>query len=127
MTLRDGDRPRIDPLRYGVAQGDVSTGMGNELAFLRLRYKEPNVTQSKLIEQVIATESVVNDISKTSAHYRFSAAVAGFGQLLRGAQHSGSFDYAAVKKLANGARGRDEYGYRGEFIRLVNLASGLSQ
>ncbi|HEA25631.1 MAG TPA: DUF3520 domain-containing protein, partial [Ectothiorhodospiraceae bacterium] len=129
VTLVDGDRPRIDPLRYGAAQAEVSagTGTGNELAFLRLRYKEPDAAQSKLIEQVIATESVVNEINKTSDRYRFSAAVAGFGQLLRGAQYSGSFDYAAVKNLAQRARGQDEYGYRGEFIRLVNLAFGLSR
>jgi len=127
VTLVDGDHPRIDPLRYGAVQAEVSAGTGNELAFLRLRYKEPDAAQSKLIEQVIATESVVNEINKTSDRYRFSAAVAGFGQLLRGAQYSGSFDYAAVKNLAQGARGQDEYGYRGEFIRLVNLASGLSR
>jgi len=126
VTLVDGDRPRIDPLRYGTTQAEADAGKGNELAFLRLRYKEPDAAQSKLIEQMIATESVVNEINKTSERYRFSAAVAGFGQLLRGAQHSGNFDYAAVKKLAQSARGRDEYGYRGEFIRLVNLASGLS-
>lgn len=127
VTLVDGDRPRIDPLRYGTAKEVTSAGRGNELAFLRLRYKAPDATKSKLIEQVIATDTVVNDIGKTGENYRFSAAVAGFGLLLRGAQYSGNFDYAAVKKLAQGARGRDEYGYRGEFIRLVNLAAGLSR
>lgn len=126
VTLIDGDRSKFDLLRYGSAKEVASVSKGNELAFLRLRYKAPAATKSKLIEQVIATKSVINDIGKTSEKYRFSAAVAGFGQLLRGAQHSGNFDYAAVKKLAQSARGRDEYGYRGEFIRLVNLASGLS-
>jgi Ca-activated chloride channel family protein len=126
VTLVNSDQPRIDPLRYQREERTVQDNNTSELAFLRLRYKAPDGDRSKLIEQVIGTESIIHDLNQTSDNYRFSAAVAGFGQLLRGGQHTGQFDYAAVKQLANGARGQDEFGYRGEFVRLVNLASSLS-
>ncbi|MCW8827238.1 MAG: VWA domain-containing protein [Gammaproteobacteria bacterium] len=126
VTLANSDQPRIDPLRYQREERTSDENNTDEIAFLRLRYKEPDADHSKLIEQVISHESITHNINQTSDNYRFSAAVAGFGQLLRGGQYTGQFDYAAVKQLASGARGQDEFGYRGEFVRLVNLASGLS-
>ena len=56
---------------------------------------------------------------------RFAAAVAGFGQLLRGGRHTGNFGYDDVLALARGARGADPHGYRGEFLTLVGLARSL--
>ena len=55
-----------------------------------------------------------------------AAAVAGFGQLLRGGKYMESFGYDDVRSLANGARASDNFGYRGEFVTLVNLAQSLS-
>lgn len=126
VTLVDGDRPTIDPLRYQREETGNTNANQSEMAFLRLRYKDPDATRSKLIEQVITTDSISENIDETSNNYRFSSAVAGFGQLLRGGDHMGEFDYEAVKQLARGARGLDNFGYRGEFVRLVNLAGGLS-
>jgi Ca-activated chloride channel family protein len=124
ITLVEGEQPRLDPLRY---RHTVEKGSGNvsEIAFLRLRYKAPNGERSKLIEQALHTRSIIDDLSRTSDSYRFSAAVAGFGQLLRGGRYTEAFDYDAVAELARGARGEDEFGYRGEFQRLVKLASSL--
>jgi len=56
---------------------------------------------------------------------RFAVAVAGFGQLLRGGRYTGGWDWQAVRELAAGARGPDSFGYRGEFLRLVDLAASL--
>ena len=53
---------------------------------------------------------------------RFAAAVAAFGQLLRGGRHTGGYAYDDVIALAQGARGEDSFGYRAEFINLVRLA-----
>ena len=61
----------------------------------------------------------------TSERYRFAAAVAGFGQLLRGGNCTVTFGYHDVLALARGARGDDAYGYRGECLQLVNLAASL--
>ena len=56
---------------------------------------------------------------------RFAAAVAGFGQLLKGGKYTGNFNFAGVAKLAQSARGEDRFGYRDEFLSLVNLAQSL--
>ena len=61
----------------------------------------------------------------TSDRFRFSASVAGFGQLLRGGKFTDNYQYADVLELARNARGSDSFGYRGEFISLVNLAKTL--
>ena len=65
-------------------------------------------------------------LADTSETFRFSAAAAGFGQLLRGGEHTGDFGYAGVLDLAAGARGRDPFGYRGEFLGLVRTANELA-
>lgn len=116
---------KIDPLRYGAQKRHLKQH-GNELALLRLRYKQPEAQQSKLIEQPVMASSMIKKLANTSERYRFAAAVAGYGQLLRGGQHLDSFDYQSVLELARNARGKDNYGYRGEFIKLVNLSHSLS-
>ncbi len=68
---------------------------------------------------------MVRDLGQASEDYRFAAAVAGFGQILRGGKYTGDFSYPEVLALARGARGADPFGYRGEFLQLANLASSL--
>jgi len=52
----------------------------------------------------------------------FAAAVAGFGQLLRGDPYLQQFGYDAVLALGEATRGTDRFGYRSEFLNLVRLA-----
>lgn len=119
-----GDKGRFDPLRYGESKS-ADAGKNGELAFLKLRYKEPQGSKSKLISQPIQTSGIIDNLGKTSDNFRFSAAVAGFGQLLRGGRYTGEFGYKDAAELARNARGEDRFGYRGEFLRLVNLADSL--
>jgi len=125
ITLVGSDGGRIDPLRYESAPS-VGTGRKAEVAFLRLRYKAPDGEVSKLIERPIAQADLERDLSTTSERYRFAAAVAGFGQLLRGGKYTERFGYSDVLSLARASRGADPFGYRGEFIALVGLAQTLS-
>jgi len=125
ITLTDSDSRAIDALRYEKQLG-AAVSHTDEVANLRLRYKAPAASRSKLIEQLIKTSDIKNHLADSSKRYRFSAAVAGFGQLLRGGRYSKKFTYADVLELARQARGKDAYGYRGEFISLVNLAGSLS-
>jgi Ca-activated chloride channel family protein len=53
---------------------------------------------------------------------RFATAVAGFGQILRGAVNVEDFSFDDVTEVARGARGEDAFGYRAEFLQLVRLA-----
>lgn len=125
ITLVENQYRAIDALRYSDARSKRESYTG-ELAHLRLRYKQPTGSNSKLIEQVIKTSDIETQLASNSERFRFSAAVAGFGQLLRGGKYTEDFALDDVLALARKSRGEDAFGYRGEFISLVNLANSLS-
>jgi len=122
ISLVGGKGQSIDPLRYGMEK--VPAGNRDELAWLRLRYKLPGNETSQLIEQPLKT-SEIKAPGNTSADFRFAAAVAAFGQQLRGGKYTGTLGYDDILTLARAARGQDRFGYRGEFIALVSLATSL--
>jgi Ca-activated chloride channel homolog len=97
----------------------------DELLTLKLRYKDPKESKSKLIEKVI--EKKVIPSKKTSNNFKFSSAVAGFGMLLRDSKYKGNLTYDSVLVLAKSAKGKDEEGYRAELISLIENALLLSQ
>jgi Ca-activated chloride channel family protein len=114
----------VDPSRYQpVATQEVNPG---EFALLRIRHKAPGGDASKLIETPITRAAEIDAGDVASQETRFAAAVAGFGQLLRGGRHTGSFSYDDVIALAQGAKGDDPFGYRAEFINLVRLAKSAA-
>jgi len=125
IALADSEGQSLDPLRYRQ-QGEQSGSNTEELAFLKLRYKEPAADESLLLERALMLADIETDIANSSDNYRFSAAVAGLAQLLRGNTQTGNLDYDTVLSLAQSAKGEDEFGYRGEFIQLVRNAQALS-
>jgi Ca-activated chloride channel family protein len=125
ITLNSSKGKRIDALRYGI-NSESGNRHSDEIALLRLRYKQPDGDTSKLIESMIQTADVELKLTDTSDNFRFAASVAAFGQLLRGRRYTENFDYDAVLELARNARGQDPFGYRGEFVSLVNLAKSLA-
>lgn len=124
LTLK-GNSSSVDPLRYGREQASSRRPSG-ELAFLRLRYKAPDGDVSRLIEWPLYRRDVKSSLAQATPEFRFVAAVAAFGQQLRGGKHTGTMSYADIAQLAVKSRGADHFGYRGEFLRLVNLAQSLS-
>jgi Ca-activated chloride channel family protein len=124
LALVGSDSPWIDPLRYVKARSS-KPGSTDELAYVRLRYKAPVGDRSRLTEQPVRTDVIVA-LDEAGDEFRFAAAVAAFGQLLRGGEYVGSYGFDDVAKLATGARGVDPFGYRGEFLGLVRLADSLS-
>ena len=124
ITLQDSAAKSVDTLRYG--EQTTTSKKSNELAFLRLRYKQPNASTSQLIEKVIAKKSIIDSVDSTSDNFRFAAAVAAFSQSLRGSHYLQNFNYRDIRKLASHARGADPFGYRGEFLQLIGLAESLN-
>ena len=105
-------------LRY-QSQELNEKGKGNELGFLKIRYKDPKVKDAKSVE---ITEPLVFNkkaLKETSTDYRFAASVAEFGILLRDNSNKANATYGQVIELAEGAIGKDPEGYRKEFVRLV--------
>ena len=111
-----------DPLRYGSGGQDQQTASGDELAFVKIRYKLPGEKDSKLITQPVKAADALTTIDAAPQDARFATAVAAFGQLLRGGQYTGSYSYDDVIALAQGAKGADPFGYRAEFINLTRIA-----
>ena len=114
--------------RYGTSAAAApaaraAPGHEDELGVLRLRYRTPAGAVAP--EIAVTLHRPTNATGAASDDLRFAAAVAAFGQQLRGGKYLGSFGYAQIESLAAGARGSDRFGYRGEFLRLVKLADAL--
>lgn len=124
LTLNGAKKRRIEALRYGQ-EAQASTRLADELGELRIRYKLPDADSSTRLA-VPFTRQQLKPLADTSADYRFAAAVAAFGQNLRGGRYTGNFDYDKIQELARPARGDDPYGYRNEFIQLLSLAKSLT-
>jgi len=127
ISLVGGKNQSLDPLRYGSTKNDGKSNSNfGELAYLRLRYKKPDEDKSILIEQPIKVADLKNRIKDTSDNFKFSAAVAGFGQLLTGGENLSTMTISQVIDLAQQGKGDDQHGYRGEFINMVKLADALT-
>jgi Ca-activated chloride channel homolog len=123
-------RPAVDPLKYqnGGSNRRWNWGFGGgedkgELLTVKFRYKQPNGTTSKLLSRTLANKDVA--WQDASQNFRFSAAVAGFGLVLRGSQYRGNLDLDKVASMGRGAKGRDLEGHRAEFLTLVETAKAL--
>jgi Ca-activated chloride channel family protein len=116
VTLAD------DSLTYQETSLRPGARHSQELLTVRLRYKDPKGSTSKLLE------TAVNDrTGGASEDLRFASAVAEFAMLLRDSENKGQASWEQVLSLARGARGEDEQGYRGEFIGLVETARSLAE
>ncbi|MGH1375468.1 MAG: vWA domain-containing protein [Alphaproteobacteria bacterium] len=133
----------VDPLRYGKkAKSEVKKKKPlitneSEYAYLKMRYKLPMESKSKLMTRPVT----VGDETKGSPcpphaaclvagqphAVAFATAVAAFGQILKGGEHTGDFSYDDVIALAQQGKGNDQFGYRAEFINMVRLAKTLAR
>lgn len=114
--------PGVDDLKYQTSQ--IKSG-SDEMLTLKVRYKFPEEDQSRLMTQAVADSGF--SFEKASKNFRFSAAVAGFGMLLRKSAFKGDMNYGKVIRIARNARGKDENGYRAEFIRMAEQAEMLDR
>jgi Ca-activated chloride channel family protein len=115
--------PKVDTLKYQDG-GTLSKAAGSgELLTVKVRYKEPAGSESKLLSFPVTDSDTT--LAESSRDFRFSAAVAGFGMLLRGSTHKGDATLAMMRKLADEARGTDAHGHRAELVRLIDAAARL--
>jgi Ca-activated chloride channel family protein len=115
-----GGRGWLPNRRYEANRRDGPAGAdNNELAFLRLRYKLPGEDRSRLIEQPVAA-GLVRTARAPVGDTAFVAAVAAYGQLLRGDTNMGRFSFADARSLAAPVVG-DNF-WRREFVSLLDLA-----
>ena len=118
-----GQKGWVESLKYKNQHDQVS--YSDELATLKVRYKQPTSQTSQLLVKTIKTSEILADIQSSSINFKLATAVAGYGQLLRGGQMTQKFSYNDVAALTKATLADDEYGYRGEFLQLVSLAKSL--
>ena len=112
-----------DSLRYQKVDETVVPGKGDELAYIKIRYKLPGQATSKLMERPITKADSVASVDAAPEATRWAIAVAAFGQELRGDPWiETGYDWQSIRALADGARGKDPFGLRAEFVRLVRDA-----
>ncbi len=123
LTPKGSAAQQVDPLRYGAARSELTTGNTGEYAFLKLRYKRPGEAQSRLITTPVQPDRADIDPQETA----FAAAVAGFAERLGGRDLPGDWSYDEILSLAAKARGEDPFGYRSEFMTLVRQARAVAE
>ncbi len=117
--------PVVDPLKYQEAKELAPAAGSGELLTVKLRYKEPDGDVSQLIEKPVVDAGL--SLAEASPDFTFAAAVASFGMILRGSPHAGDATYDFVYELAQAGVGDDPFGYRAEFLGLVESARNIAR
>ena len=92
---------------------------------LKLRYKDPESEKSRLLEIPVYDDT--RPFQRATDDFRFAAAVAAFGMLLRDSPHKGEATFDQVLSWAESSQGTDAGGYRLDFLQLVDSARDLSE
>jgi Ca-activated chloride channel family protein len=120
--------PSVDGLRYQQSEVDVAkrveTARSKELLTLKLRHKDPDGAKSQLMEIPLTDQGLPGE--KSSRDFRFAAAVASFGMLLRDSPHKGNANWESTLELAVEGKNDDASGYRAEFISLIGKAKSVA-
>jgi Ca-activated chloride channel family protein len=111
---------KVDALKYQNRSVKRWAKVDPDWMTIKLRYKKPNEDVSKLLE-VTAKDNGIS-LQATSNNFRYSAAVASFAMTLRDSKFKGNATYDNISEMAQGALGKDEHGYRKEFLDLIQKA-----
>ncbi|MET0648286.1 MAG: VWA domain-containing protein [Pyrinomonadaceae bacterium] len=119
------ENPGVDELKYS-RPAEVPQGAGaHELLTVKLRYKEPEGDVSRPLSVGVPDRQA--SYRNASDNFKFAAAVAEFGLLLRDSRYKGQSSYAAAAELARASTGADLTGRRTEFVNLIQSARSLSE
>jgi Ca-activated chloride channel family protein len=106
------------------SQDSSSADHQAEIAHLRIRWKAPGETASRLLERPV-TETHSAPLAQQSNDTRFAVAVAGFAQILQNNAAIGDYSLGDVLQIARGAIGNDANGHRARFVKSVDAAMVL--
>jgi Ca-activated chloride channel homolog len=112
----------VDALKY-QSNKTINGSNSNEIMTVKLRYKKPAEDVSKLIIKAVIDDN--KPLASASDNFKFSAAVAEFGLLLRNSEFKENGNYQQVISFAKSSKGKDVNGYRAEFISLVSSTASL--
>ncbi|HBF11889.1 MAG TPA: hypothetical protein DDW49_00635 [Deltaproteobacteria bacterium] len=115
---------KVDGLKYQKTESKQVVP-SDDLVTVKLRYKEPSGSTSKLLEKVVKDSH--QSFEQASTDFKFASTVASFGMLLRDSSFKGKIGFDQVITWAKENLGEDRGGYRHEFVRLVEAAKGLKR
>ena len=124
LLLVDPRADRGHSRRYSRVVVDEKACRSAELLTVSFRYKQPTASESRLLSVVVKDRNTA--FGRASENFRFSAAVAEFGMLLRDSEEKGRASMEHVIRTADAARGEDPHGYRAEFVSLAEMAATLT-
>lgn len=116
---------KAEPLKYQQPAKLSSVANSDELLTLKIRHKQPLSDISEL--WTTTAHKPILPLATTSNNFRFSAAVAALGMLLRDEKYKGDMSIEQIKQLASDALGEDSYGYRKEFVELLDIINTLQK
>ena len=90
-----------------------------ETATMIVIYRKPGLPVVKQILHPIFEREEITKVP--TENFRFSAAVAQFGMMLKNPEFKGKLSLAKLLELAKDAMGEDRYGYRATFIKLLEM------
>ena len=122
--IKDDYSISVDPLKYQKPEPLVKSNNSDEMLTIKFRYKKDDSSASRM--QLTAVKDQPKKLDETSVDFRFAAAVAEFGMLLRDSPFKQESTFDQVIHLAKGAKGDDKEGYRSEFVRLAESAQLMS-
>lgn len=108
----------VDALKYQTRKPNDY----DELATVKVRYKDPKQESSKLLLKLVSEEK--SDISEND--FYFTQSVAGFAMLLRDSEYAKVLSYKELIKYAKDFKGSDRNGNRAEMIKMMEKAELLS-
>ena len=121
----EGEEPaETDPNEGGsepAAEPETEFGEDDFLV-LKMRYKEPDADVSKYMDTVMTSANILAEMSQNMG---FASAVAEFGMLLRDSKFKADSSYDSVSTRAKANIGNDPFGFRGEFLEMVDRAKSL--
>jgi len=103
------------------------SSFSDELAFLKISYKQPEGSKSAQLTFPLSHSNVKNDLSQASDDFLFAAAVSAFAHKLRESQYAPDMTFDQIVALATKSKGQDKKGFRQEFIELVKNANAINR
>lgn len=113
---------RYQPVKDVAVANDL-----NEVGFLKVRFKAPEGDVSKEMSFPIDPAQAKKSVSEASADFKFASAVAYFGEVLHESAFADNLSLTEIAKLAESALGEDKFGYRREFVEMVNNARAVKK
>ncbi len=113
----------VDPLKYQNRGAESGDRHSPELLTVSIRYKDPSGEVSRKLEFPLTDHGA--RFAAASADFKFAAAVAEFGMILRNSPHKGAATLQDVLTWAGAGLDGDAGGYRSEFLDLVRQAATL--